>query len=143
MHIETILRSKGTAVHTVRVDDPISRAIETLNSNRIGAVVVVDDRSRVAGILSERDIVRRMGPDPTAFLSTPVGQTMTKNVVTCPPDARLDDLMEIMSSRRIRHIPVVDDAGDLVGIVSIGDVVKRKIELAEHEASALRDYIAS
>jgi CBS domain-containing protein len=142
MHVEHILHAKGSDVFTVRVADLISHAVEVLNSKRIGAVVVVDDLGRVAGILSERDIVRRMGADPTNFLKTPVGETMTRAVVTCTPGTGLDELMEKMTAKRIRHIPIVD--GDrLVGIVSIGDVVKRKIEVTEQEAAALRDYIAS
>lgn len=142
MHVDAILQAKGSDVFTVRVNDPIAHAIAELNSKRIGAVVVVDDDGRVAGILSERDIVRRMGSDPNAFLATTVGNTMTRAVVTCSPGSSLDELMEKMTERRIRHIPVVD--GDrLVGIVSIGDVVKRKIEATEQEAAALREYIAS
>ncbi|SFZ82293.1 CBS domain-containing protein [Devosia enhydra] len=142
MHVEAILQTKGGTVHTVRSTELIATAIAVLNQRRIGAVVVVDDAGHVAGILSERDIVRRMGSDPNSFLSTPISQSMTRAVVTCTRQTSLDEVLEMMTERRIRHMPVVEGES-LVGIISIGDVVKRKIELTEQEAAALRDYIAS
>ncbi|MGV3651382.1 MAG: CBS domain-containing protein [Devosia sp.] len=142
MHVEAILQSKGGTVHTITSSEPIARAVAVLNERRIGAVVVVDEDGRVAGILSERDVVRRMGSDPNSFLSTPVSQSMTRTVVTCTRQTALDEVLEMMTERRIRHMPVVE-ADRLVGIISIGDVVKRKIEMTEQEAAALRDYIAS
>lgn len=142
MQVETILQSKGTVVHTVSVGAPVFEAVRTLNERRIGAVVVVDDSGNVAGILSERDIVRHLGGDPAQLLASPVSNIMTKTVITCERGTSVSQLMEQMTRYRIRHIPIVED-GKLVGIVSIGDVVKRKIEEAEQEAMALRDYIAS
>lgn len=142
MKVENILQSKGTVVHTVAADHPIGEAVRALNTHRIGAVVVVDEAGKVAGILSERDIVRRMGDDPTDMLAHPVRDVMTTTVITCTRDTAVSELMEQMTRYRIRHIPIVED-GELVGIVSIGDVVKRKIEEAEQEALALREYIAS
>lgn len=142
MHVETILQSKGSAVHTVAADARIAEAIGLLNTHRIGAVVVVDAGGKVAGILSERDIVRHLLEDPARLLDRPVRDCMTAKVVTTPRTASLDDLMGAMTAHRIRHIPVVE-AGTLVGIISIGDVVKRKIEETEREAEALKEYIAS
>ena len=142
MQIETILQSKGRTVHTVAASAPIAEAVRILNSHRIGAVVVVGADGGVAGILSERDIVRRLGGDPLALLAAPVQSAMTSNVITTDRTASVSELMELMTRHRIRHMPIVE-AGKLVGIVSIGDVVKRKIEETEQEAIALREYIAS
>ncbi|HEY9010423.1 MAG TPA: CBS domain-containing protein [Devosia sp.] len=142
MQVETILQSKGTVVHTVSAGAPVSAAVDILNQRRIGAVVVVDDKGAVAGILSERDIVRHMKGDCAALLAQPVSSIMTSTVITCSRDTAVSELMEQMTRYRIRHIPIVEN-GELVGIVSIGDVVKRKIEETEQEALALREYIAS
>ena len=142
MQVDNILQSKGAAVHTVPADAPLSAAVAALNSHRIGAVVVVDSEGRVAGILSERDIVRRLEGDVAALLASPVRSAMTTRVISTTREASVSDLMELMTRHRIRHLPVVE-AGELVGIVSIGDVVKRKIEETEFEATALREYIAS
>ncbi len=142
MQVENILQSKGRAVHTVSAQARIADAVALLNSHRIGAVVVVDQGGEVAGILSERDIVRKMGNDPTTFLQTRVADCMTKAVVTGTRTDTVDSVMEKMTQHRIRHLPICEDRA-LVGIISIGDVVKRKIEEAEQEALALREYIAS
>ncbi len=141
MQVENILRSKGRAVHTVTARATIAEAVETLNKNRIGAVVVTDN-GKVTGILSERDVVRHLGTDWNALSKRPVGDLMTRNVITATPASTVADLMERMTEHRIRHMPIVE-AGALVGIVSIGDVVKRKIEETEQEAIALKQYIAS
>ncbi|HQZ13141.1 MAG TPA: CBS domain-containing protein [Devosia sp.] len=141
MQVDTILQSKGAAVFTVSADAPISEAVAELNRHRIGAVVVLSDKGDVAGILSERDIVRHLGDDPAGLLKRPVREIMTTRVITCARMTAVADLMEQMTRHRIRHIPIVED-GELVGIVSIGDVVKRKIEETEQEALALREYIA-
>ena len=143
MQVENILQSKGNAVHTVRRSARIAEAIGLLNTHRIGAVVVVNAGGEVAGILSERDIVRKMGDDPTRFLQTTVDQVMTAKVITCSRQDTIATVMERMTQYRIRHMPIVEADGTLCGIVSIGDVVKRKIEETEQEASALREYIAS
>ena len=141
MQVENILQSKGRDVVTVTAGATIAEAVDLLNANRIGAVVVVDGK-RVAGILSERDVVRHLGQDWTALAGRPVSDVMTKAVVSVSRFATIDDVMERMTERRIRHMPIVDN-GELVGIVSIGDVVKRKIEETEQEATALKEYIAS
>ena len=142
MQVENILQSKGHTVQTVPIDAAVSEAVAVLNTHRIGAVVVVDTKGHVAGILSERDIVRRLSGDPIKLLSSPVSAVMTPKVITTDSRASVSDLMELMTRHRVRHLPVVE-TGELVGIISIGDVVKRKIEEAEHEANALREYIAS
>ena len=108
----------------------------------VEAILAAIEGERVIGILSERDVVRHLGRDWSGLATRPVSDLMTKSVVTTHPAAALDELMELMTARRVRHIPVVA-ADKLVGIVSIGDVVKRKIEETEQEASALKEYIAS
>lgn len=142
MIVAHILNTKGGSVYTVREDARVADAVEILNAQNIGVVVVVNDRGTAVGILSERDVVRRMTMDTATILLSPITKCMTANPVTCTSQAAVEEVMQIMSARRIRHIPVVDD-GRLVGLVSIGDVVKRKIAQAEEEAAALRDYIAS
>jgi CBS domain-containing protein len=142
MQVENILQSKGVTVHTVTTHAPIAEAVGILNKHRIGAVVVVTDSDEVAGILSERDVVRHLGDDPATLMKRAVSEIMTSKVVTCGRATSVSDLMEQMTRFRIRHIPIVED-GRLVGIVSIGDVVKRKIEETEQEALALKEYIAS
>jgi len=142
MHVETILQAKGSAVFTVSVEASIAEAVAALNRHRIGALVVTDGDGSVAGILSERDIVRHLDADASQVLKRKVRECMTAKVITADPRASVAELMERMTQSRIRHIPIVEN-GELVGIVSIGDVVKRKIEQTEQEASALREYIAS
>ena len=141
MQVENILQSKGRAVTTVTSGSTIAEAVDLLNGKKIGAVVVVDGK-KVVGILSERDVVRHLGQDWTALASRPVSEVMTKNVVSVSRFATIADVMERMTEKRIRHMPIVEN-GELVGIVSIGDVVKRKIEETEQEAIALKEYIAS
>ena len=141
MQVENILQSKGRAVSTVTAGSTIAQAVELLNTKKIGAVVVVDGK-RVVGILSERDVVRHLGTDWAALASRPVSDVMTKAVVSVSRFATVADVMERMTEKRIRHMPIVEN-GELVGIVSIGDVVKRKIEETEQEAIALKEYIAS
>jgi CBS domain-containing protein len=142
MQVEAILRSKGTTVYTVPTNASVADAVGMLNRYNIGAVIVVDAEGEVAGIISERDIVRLLGRDPTGALKRPVSECMTTNVITVGRDTTVAALMEQMTRFRIRHIPIVEQ-GVLVGIVSIGDVVKRKIQEAEEEALALREYIAT
>jgi CBS domain-containing protein len=145
MQVSVILQSKGSAVHTVPDNALVRDAVSALNRHNIGAVVVVDREGDVVGIFSERDVVRLLGRDsgrdPGSALERPVSECMTAKVVTCSRDTMIADLMEQMTRHRIRHMPVVED-GELKGIVSIGDVVKRKIEEAEQETEALREYIA-
>ena len=141
MQVDNILQTKGRTVHTVATKTTIAEAVSLLNTHRIGAAVVVDN-GRVVGILSERDVVRHLGTDWAALSSRPVSEVMTRDVVTTGRRATIAEVMESMTERRIRHLPVVE-GGELVGIISIGDVVKRKIEETEQEAIALKEYIAS
>ena len=142
MLVETILQTKGVVVHTLPETDTLADAVNLLNRHNIGAVVITDTGGTITGILSERDIIRRLGKDPTGALALPIGQAMTRGVVTCARDTNIAEVMERMTHMRIRHMPVAQGS-DLVGIVSIGDVVRFKIEEAEHEAEVLREYIAS
>lgn len=142
MLVDTILQTKGVVVHTLPESDTLADAIAMLNAHNIGAVVVTDAGGAIIGILSERDIVRQLGKSPADALSLQIGQCMTRGVVTCTRDTNIADVMERMTRLRIRHMPV-SEGGNLIGIVSIGDVVKYKIEEAEHEAEVLREYIAS
>jgi len=142
MHVDTILQTKGVVVHTLPATGTLADAVALLNSHNIGAVVIADDNKRIVGILSERDIVRQLGKNPTGALTLSIAECMTKGVVTAERTTTIDDVMEAMTQRRIRHMPIAED-GKLVGIISIGDVVKLKIAEVEHEAEALREYIAS
>ncbi len=141
MNVRNILAQKGDFVHTVKIDKKINDAIEVLNSFNIGVVVIVDDNNKIKGILSERDIIRKMEDHSASIYVAPVKECMTPDPFTCTKDASIDEVMNIMNKYKVRHLPVVED-DRLVGLVSIGDIVKRKIEQAEKEAAALRDYIA-
>ena len=142
MLVDTILQTKGVIVHTLPETNTLADAVSLLNTHNIGAVVITDTGGAITGILSERDISRRLGKDPAGALSLTIGKAMTRGVVTCTRDTNIADVMERMTSLRIRHMPVAE-TGELVGIVSIGDVVKLKIQEAEREAEVLREYIAS
>lgn len=141
MFVESILSAKGSEVFTISPDATIGELIAELARHNIGAVVVMDN-GNVAGIISERDIVRHLAGSAEGFRAKPVSTLMTRSPITCKPTDTIDSAMAKMSSGRFRHLPVIED-GRLVGIISIGDVVKRKIEEAEQEAGALRQYIAS
>lgn len=141
MKVETILQAKGRDVFSVQATATISDAVAILSDKNIGAVMVKDGAT-VVGILSERDIVRHLKRDGAGALNQYVRAYMTANPVTCRPDHELDEILGLMTNKRIRHLPVMRD-GALIGMVSIGDVVKCKIELAEREAQALKEYISS
>ena len=145
MKVREILDAKGHSVVTIRSDATLSTAVHRLALERIGALVVSDDGVRVAGILSERDVVTGLARDGADLLAAGrrVADLMTRNVVTCGPDDTVKRLMAEMTRRRVRHLPVV--VGDrLVGIVSIGDVVKSRLGEVELEATVLREaYIAT
>lgn len=142
MKVEQILQSKGGDVFSVQDTDTINKAVAVLNEKNIGAVVVQDASQKVAGILSERDVVRRLGERGPEVLEMRVSECMTPDPFTCGAETTVDELMAKMTEKRIRHMPVVND-GALIGVVSIGDVVKRKINQAEEEAKALKEYISS
>lgn len=142
MTVAWILKEKGRNVLSVLPSTLLSEAVTILAKNRIGAVVVVDEQHRVLGIVSERDIVRILATQGAAALDERVGEHMTKPVITCSEHHSIDWLMEQMTSRRFRHLPVADQ-GRLTGIVSIGDVVKIKLALAESEAAQMRQYFVA
>ena len=141
MKVQAMLAEKGDAVLTVRTDVVIAAAIETLTTEKIGALVVSDDGAAVLGILSERDIVRGLREHGTALLKMKVAELMTSPVKTCGLSDDIEGIMAQMTRSRIRHVPVVQDAA-LCGMISIGDVVKNRLEELEAEASALREYVA-
>ena len=137
-----MIRRKGGNVITVRTDASVNELLSLLSEHKIGAVVVSDDGESVHGIVSERDIVRHLHTDGAALLDAPISQIMTSEVHTCTPDESLDDLSAAMTERRFRHVPVVVD-GKLRAIVSIGDVVKNRIDDLQAERDQLRTYIQS
>jgi CBS domain-containing protein len=140
MNVATILKTKGSNVVTVAPGDTVAHALSVLEAHEIGAVVVSADRTRVEGILSERDIVRELARQGAAILDCKVGEMMTREVYVCEPDDTVAELMSQMTERRIRHLPVVVE-GRLQGIISIGDVVKNRLGEVESEKDALREYI--
>jgi len=142
MTVAWILKDKGRNVVSALPSVTLNEIVTLLASNRIGAVVIADELHRVLGIISERDIVRILATQGTPALDEPAGEHMTRNVVTCSEQNSIDWLMEEMTSRRFRHLPVADQ-GRLAGIVSIGDVVKFKLALAESEAAQMRQYFVA
>jgi CBS domain-containing protein len=142
MYVKDILRDKGTEVYTVTPEATISNLVRELVEHRIGAAVVVDGDGDVVGVISERDIVYCIAKHGGGCLEGKVVELMTAKVITCAPDTAIDEVMNQMTERRIRHLPVIDQ-GRLAGIVSIGDVVKNRIASAEREVSLLREYISA
>lgn len=143
MNVSHILKIKGTRVFTTGAGTPVAEAVALLSERNIGALVVTGDDGAVLGIFSERDVIHGLGGRGAVALDAPVSDHMTsRNLVTCTPDTTVDELMERMTERRIRHIPVLSE-GRLAGVVSIGDVVKSRISEVEQEAAALREYIAT
>lgn len=142
MNIGQILKAKGRAVATSRPDVTLLDIANKLAQKRIGAIVIVGDNGDVVGIVSERDVIRKLGERGPAVLSEPVSQSMTTNVISCQETTTLDELMEVMTQGRFRHVPVIED-GALVGIISIGDVVKNHIAEVEMEVTAMRGYFVT
>jgi CBS domain-containing protein len=140
MRIADVLRTKGSAVATIDPDVPVSELLRALAEHNVGAIVVVG-AGGVAGIVSERDVVRRLHESGADLLSSPVSAIMTADVFTCSPSDTVDSLTVVMTERRFRHVPVLSD-GQLVGIVSIGDVVKSRIGQLEQSQDQLQAYIA-
>lgn len=141
MYVETILKDKGHNVVSIPAESTLKQAADLLGEKRIGAVVVAD-KNGLAGILSERDIVRAVSKFGKDALGKPVAETMTRNVITCAPSDTVDHLMGVMTGGRFRHVPVIDN-GEMIGLISIGDVVKYKIAETEMEAEQLKIYIAT
>jgi len=141
MNVARIINEKGRQVVTTALDTTLADVAAILAEKRIGAVIVAEGGA-IRGILSERDIVRALARDGAKALGMLAADCMTEKVMTCRPDDTIHDVMQTMTSGRFRHVPVVE-AGQLVGIVSIGDVVKWRIEEVEQEANQIRDYIAT
>ncbi|QCO17824.1 CBS domain-containing protein (plasmid) [Azospirillum brasilense] len=141
MHIAAVLKRKGTEIITASPDDRIDAVARKLAHHKIGAVLIMKDDGRPAGILSERDIVRAVAADGAAALERPVGDLMTRDLVTGSPADTVSQIMGVMTQRRIRHLPILEN-GELVGLVSIGDIVKARLDDAELEVESLRGYVA-
>lgn len=141
MTVKQILDLKGREVVTVSPSMGTEDAVRFLADNKIGAVVVTGPGGKVAGILSERDIVRAFASKGADALAMPISSIMTSKVTTCGEDHTVNQVMELMTNGRFRHLPVEED-GKLIGIISIGDVVRRRIEDAEREAEEIKAYIA-
>lgn len=141
MSVGEILSGKGNDVFTVDPEAKVSEIASILAKNKIGALVVLNKGS-VCGIVSERDLVRHLAQDGHEALEDQVAKCMTSSVISCTRDDTIDTVMEKMTAGRFRHLPVIE-GGELLGIISIGDVVKRKIEQAERDAEELKRYIAS
>jgi CBS domain-containing protein len=141
MNVQSILGGKGTDVATIAQTATLAEAVRVLGERKIGALVVSGDGRAIEGIISERDIVRAAASGGGAALDRSVGSVMSTDVVTCAAGDGVDQLMSLMTARRIRHLPVVDDHGHLTGIISIGDVVKARLTELEHENEKLAQYI--
>ncbi|MBI2587077.1 MAG: CBS domain-containing protein [Rhodospirillales bacterium] len=142
MTVANILNEKGTKVATARPHETIGTLVHKLKLENIGAVVVSQDGKRVDGIISERDIVRGLAAHGAELLSMRIDKLMIRDVLTCAPGDSVKDVMQTMTTRRVRHLPVVEN-GKMVGLVSIGDVVKNRLQDVEMEARVLRDYITA
>jgi CBS domain-containing protein len=140
MTIKAILSAKGGDVISIDPTATLDTAVKTLTKHRIGAVLVLGPDRRVIGILSERDIVRALGEQGAEVLTKPLAQVMTRKVVTCSQTETVATIMERMTTGKFRHVPVIEQ-DQVVGIISIGDVVKHRLHEMEQESAALRDYI--
>jgi CBS domain-containing protein len=140
MTVASILKQKSDRLISAKEADSLAAVAQILTSENIGAVPVLDSGGDMVGIISERDIVRQIAREGPGVLSQPVGTVMTRNVVCCGPDDSVAATMAMMTARRFRHLPVRSN-GRIVGMISIGDLVKRRVEDAEREAEELREYI--
>lgn len=141
MSVSNILSVKGRGVFTARATDKVADIVNTLSTKKIGAIVVTDAAGKIEGIVSERDVVRHLAAEGAGLLAKPASAIMTRNVKTCSESDDEQELMSLMTDNRVRHLPVVA-GGKLVGMVSIGDVVKNRIEAIEREADHMKAYIA-
>lgn len=142
MYVSDILKTKGNEIISIAPDDSVTAALALLSENKIGATLVLNQDGSIAGILSERDLVHAVHRCHKDFFEKRVSDLMTTEVVTCSPREPVTGIMGMMTAHRFRHVPVVDD-GKLVGVISIGDVVKSRIAEAESEVEALRQYITA
>jgi CBS domain-containing protein len=141
VNVQGILSAKGSAVATIDPGASLADATASLRDHGIGALIVSADGTTIGGILSERDVVRALAAHGGSTLGRVVSTAMSGDVVTCAPGDTVDQLMAMMTARRIRHVPVTNESGSLVGIISIGDVVKARLGQLEHENDQLYDYI--
>jgi CBS domain-containing protein len=137
--VRAILDAKGHHVESVEPEAKLSAAIKTLGARKIGALLVMN-KGHIEGILSERDIVRVLGERGAAVLDEPLSAVMTRKVINCSPSDTVGAIMEMMTVGKFRHLPVVHD-GSVIGLISIGDIVKQRVQEYENEQEALRDYI--
>ena len=142
MKLSEVLRNKGSEVYLLKSDDSIADAATKLTEKKIGALLVEDSDGKIVGILSERDIVGGMGPHGADLHDVRIAELMTTNLVKCTGQDTVLQAMARMTDRRIRHLPVFD-GDDLVGVISLGDLVKHRISEVQAESEALRQYIAS
>lgn len=142
MNVAAVLKAKGRAVAVAGADTTLLEITSRLAAKNIGALVIVDEANNVIGIISERDIVKAIAASGESVLRAPVSRVMTKAVVTCEESLTLDELMGMMTKGRFRHTPVVEN-GELVGVVSIGDVVKHHLAEVEMQVSAMQGYLAT
>jgi len=142
MFVSDILSRKGGLVHTVTPGTSVGQISQQLSTRHIGSVLILDSDDSVAGIVSERDLVHAFARHGAAALELEARTIMTRDVVTCDPDDSIEHVMQLMTRGRFRHLPVVRH-GELLGLVSIGDVVKARLEEAQHETEALRAYIVA
>ena len=140
--VSSVLKNKGYDVVSVAPHQIVASVVEVLTQNRIGAAPVINEEGQLIGIISERDIIRGMSRHAAAVLTLPAEHLMTRDVRTCSSEDQLVEIMQVMTVHRIRHLPVVQN-GTLQGIVSIGDVVKQRLEEVQSEAEELRSYIRS
>lgn len=142
MNVASILKSKGRAVSTVRPNATLLDVTKKLGPKKIGAIVVVGENGHVTGIISERDVIRAISEHGADALGKTVSEVMTRSVIACQETSEIDELMEIMTKGRFRHLPVIEDDA-LVGIISIGDIVKHHIAEVQMEVSAMRNYLST
>ena len=143
MDVEHILASKGREVRTIKPGALVEDALQRLRAERIGSLVVSETGTDLAGILSDRDILDAIAEHGTAVPGESVGSVMTAKVFTCSRSDRVSAIMALMTTRRIRHVPVVEEDGQLCGMISIGDMVKQRLDEIQGEADAVREYITS
>jgi CBS domain-containing protein len=142
MRVSNLLATKGHEVATISQERSVSDAVQMLKERRIGALIVTGADAPLAGIFSERDVVRALAESGAAALDLKVADLMSSEVTTCDESTSVTDLMGLMTAKRIRHVPVVHE-GQLVGMVSIGDVVKARFDELEHEKQDLLDYVSA
>ncbi|MBP2303153.1 CBS domain-containing protein [Azospirillum picis] len=141
MHVAAVLKRKGSRIISAAPDDTVAAVTRLLTEHRIGAVLVLSGDGQPVGILSERDIVRAVAREGAMALDRPAADLMTRELITATPTDTVADMMAVMTERRIRHVPILE-SGRVTGVISIGDVVKARIDDAELEVESLRGYVA-